>query len=221
MRSLALSLAGALTIVFLADSASAGDPSDAARAAAVLFDEGRRLMETEDYAAACQKLAESQALDPAPDTALNLGVCYQKASQGAFSAAHALARPSEENHLGSARASAPEADGPRPGQTQRVIGLTIGGAGVAGIVTGLVTAFVAKDVYDRSRSLGRPQSEQAFDSANQLATTSNLSLLVGAVAAGAGAIVFFTAPSAKPSAGTTVGVAPTVGGACISVAGRL
>ena len=49
-----------------------------------------------DYAAACPKLAESQSLEPAADTALDLGICYQNASQAAFKLAHDLARSTED-----------------------------------------------------------------------------------------------------------------------------
>jgi hypothetical protein len=43
-----------------------------------LFREGRALMKKGNFAAACPKLEESQRLDPAPGTAVNLGDCYEK-----------------------------------------------------------------------------------------------------------------------------------------------
>ena len=52
-------------------------PAAAQRAEAnLLFDEGRALMSKRDYAQAASKLEQSQQLDPAVGTLLNLGECY-------------------------------------------------------------------------------------------------------------------------------------------------
>jgi hypothetical protein len=222
MRSSLVSAAGALTVVLAASLASADETPDSVRAAALLT-EGRGLMAAEDYAAACPKLAESQALDPAPDTAFDLGICYQKASQAAFKAAHDLARPPEGNAGASAPslALAPEADTQKPGHTQRVAGLVIGGAGVAGLVAGVVTAVMSKSAMDNlsAECPGRvcPSfAQRQIASAHNLASAADISLIGGAVALGAGAIVFFTAPTSK----TVVGMGPATEGAGLSVAGR-
>jgi len=58
-------------------SAQARDPV----AADALFRQARSLMKEGNYAAACPKLAESQRLDPAAGTGINLGDCYQKTGQ--------------------------------------------------------------------------------------------------------------------------------------------
>jgi hypothetical protein len=228
MRLFPLSVAGALMGALSASVASADETPDKVRAAA-LFAEGRRLMAAEEYAAACPKLAESQALDPAPDTAFDLGICYQKASQAAFKVAHDLARPPEQGGgavSAPSRASAPEVEASPPGQTQRVVGLTIGGAGVAGIVAGVISGLMAKSAYDNSvqscsGNLCGPSGVSQRNSAVDLARASNISLVTGAVALGAGAVVFFTAPKSKPGAGTAVGLGPAGDGAAgLSVAGR-
>jgi hypothetical protein len=59
-----------------AQGAAAAGSEDKA-AAQVLFDEGRTLMDAKNYAPACDKFAESQRLDPAYGTQLNLARCYQ------------------------------------------------------------------------------------------------------------------------------------------------
>lgn len=60
----------------LATSSARGDDA-AARAAEVLFSEGRELMRVEKFEEACPKLARSQELTPAVGTLLNLGFCYE------------------------------------------------------------------------------------------------------------------------------------------------
>lgn len=56
-----------------------GDPA----AAQVLFDEGRKAMARGDYASGCPQLAESNRLDPAIGTLLNLADCYEKSGKTA------------------------------------------------------------------------------------------------------------------------------------------
>jgi len=55
---------------------------DAATAQA-LFEEGRSLMQLQQYDRACPKFAESQRLGPASGTLLNLGECYAKQGKSA------------------------------------------------------------------------------------------------------------------------------------------
>ncbi|MGA7123029.1 MAG: hypothetical protein WBY94_23200 [Polyangiaceae bacterium] len=231
MRSFSLSVAASLATVLVANVATADDKTAAAQAA-TLFEEGHRLMVAEDYAAACPKLTESQTIDPAPATAFELGICYQKASQAAFKTGHELASRLPDQPTGAPSipsrtlALASGAEGLAPGQTQRAVGLSLGGAGVAAVLAGVITAAMAKSAYDKvtaecggTISACRQSESSQYNSAMRLAAASTISLLTGAAAVGAGVVVFFTAAQSAPGAGTTVGLGPTAGGAGLSVTG--
>lgn len=69
----------AMTLACLLASPSAF-ASDAAR----LFDEGVKLLDAQRFAEACPKLEESQKLEPAAGTQLNLAACYEKSGRRAL-----------------------------------------------------------------------------------------------------------------------------------------
>jgi hypothetical protein len=81
-RSVSLLVVGLL----LAPGAWAGGASDKPSADA-LFAEGRRLMASGSYAAACEKLSASQRIDPAMGTTLGLADCFEKAGRTASAVA--------------------------------------------------------------------------------------------------------------------------------------
>jgi tetratricopeptide (TPR) repeat protein len=86
-RSMALHptrLAPLAAAILLAVAGQARAQSASSKSAAeALFEEGRRLMDQGSLSEACPRLAESQRLDPAVGTLLNLGLCYEKAGRTA------------------------------------------------------------------------------------------------------------------------------------------
>ena len=60
---------------------AAAQPTEAVKRADALFQEGRRLLDAGDAAAACPKFEESQRLDPGLGTLLNLADCYERTSR--------------------------------------------------------------------------------------------------------------------------------------------
>jgi hypothetical protein len=73
-------LAVAVIALLLPAGVRAQSSSDQA-AAEALFKQGRDLMAAGQYGEGCPKLAESERLDPAPGTLLNLATCYERNGQ--------------------------------------------------------------------------------------------------------------------------------------------
>ena len=98
-------------LLLVTTSAAAGTNSAAAEA---LFDDGRRLFDAEDYESACPKFAESQRLEAATGTLLNLAHCYEKLGRLATAwstwreAAASAAREDQAEREAHARAKAEE-----------------------------------------------------------------------------------------------------------------
>jgi hypothetical protein len=77
-----------LSLLAIAGEAYAADSPSDAKAADVLFQNARAAMNRGDLAAACPQFAESQRLDPAPGTLLNLGECEARAGKVASALGH-------------------------------------------------------------------------------------------------------------------------------------
>jgi hypothetical protein len=67
----------AAAFLALAAPALAQVPSDQAAIARELFDQGRTLMSSHQYAEACKKFEDSERLDPGGGTLLNLALCHE------------------------------------------------------------------------------------------------------------------------------------------------
>jgi hypothetical protein len=96
---LRLWLPAALIVSLASGDARAADPA----AADVLFREGRRAADAGNYITACAKFEESNRLDPAPGTLLNLADCEENRGQLArawqhFEELYDAVPPSDERH---------------------------------------------------------------------------------------------------------------------------
>jgi hypothetical protein len=87
MRAFLVVAPFAISIVTLGSSIASAQTTDPA-AADALFQKGREAAEKGDWATACPKFAESQRLDPAPGTLLNLADCEEHLGQTAFAWEH-------------------------------------------------------------------------------------------------------------------------------------
>jgi hypothetical protein len=103
---------------------------------------------------------------------------------------------------------------PKDGQTQRMIGLGVGGAGAAAAIVGAIFGIVAKSTFDDARNkcggdsknCASPEGFSEGQTAYDQATVSDVAFVGAAALLGAGAYLYFTAPRAG-----TVSVAPSVG----------
>lgn len=110
-------------------------------------------------------------------------------------------------------------------------GLLTGGAGAlvagAGLVVG-VTAFSAWDKpfedgdCDRDTLVCSPEGQAATDKARDRTLLANILVGVGAIAMGAGAVLYLTAPDASPESAQATRITPTLGpnGVGVAISGR-
>lgn len=105
----------------------------------------------------------------------------------------------------SAAAPAPPDARPRPGGTQRTLGLVAGGVGIVGLALGGVFAAQASSKFGDSKAKCRadapnlcsPEGKSLRDDARSAGDVATVSVIVGALFASAGAVLYFTAPSGE------------------------
>jgi hypothetical protein len=111
-----------------------------------------------------------------------------------------------------------------PGRGTRVFGLTLGGAGLAAVITGVGIGFAARASWnsafsdglcDRGTYLCTPAGQDLADTARTRALIANIVGGAGVALIAAGTVLYFTAPHH-----TDLGVTPTPGGAAVHVGGR-
>ncbi len=111
----------------------------------------------------------------------------------------------------------------KPGSsTQKVLGIAALGLGGAGLILGGVTGVLAlgkhKQLKDDCPGGVCPASAQsALDSYHLMGTLSTVGFIVGGVGAAGGAVLFLTAPSAKPAREATL--VPVLGAGYLGVQG--
>jgi hypothetical protein len=112
------------------------------------------------------------------------------------------------------------------GNTMRVLGISLGAAGAAGIVLGSIFGIVAKATYDHAVhneceggdvNFCTEQGVRDGESAHSQATVATVGFVAGAALLVAGAAFYFTAPGDSP---VTVGAAVSSGGGGLAVRGR-
>jgi tetratricopeptide (TPR) repeat protein len=86
------------------------------------------------------------------------------------------------------------------GATQQILGLVIGGAGVVGMGISCVMGLVAKSEFNKAEN----ETDNRYNdsvSAGHLADAASVVFVAGAVATGAGVVIWLTAPRAPVSVG--------------------
>jgi hypothetical protein len=110
-----------------------------------------------------------------------------------------------------------------PGHDRRLFGLTLGGAGIAALATGIGFGFAARSSWHSAFDSGECHhdtnlcsraGQDLVDSAHTRATVANVVGGLGLALIGGGAALYFTAPHRRE-----VGVAPTAGGAAVTIGG--
>jgi hypothetical protein len=217
-------------------TASAQEPADRTATAAGLFDEAKALMDRGNYADACPKLAESQAIDPQVGTMMNLALCYESVGKVASAcqvwreAADAAARKMRPDRAELARQHgdstcprAPQVTVQIADQPQRdALSVTIDGAPLAREQWGLPAVVDAGDHEMRATGEGLQPWSSRFRVEDQQAAAVLVPILAPAASpqASVPAIVASTGQQQQSRViGAGVWVAAGIGAAALAASG--
>ncbi len=118
-----------------------------------------------------------------------------------FAGGTAGARPADGAQAAPIEATKVEDDA-HPGRTQRLAGIVVGGVGVLALGAGGVIGLLAKSADDSASTEAFPAKHDDSLNASHLAQGATVVVGVGAAVAVVGAVLWFTAPSAKASVGS-------------------
>lgn len=106
-----------------------------------------------------------------------------------------------------------------PGRGRRIAGLVISGVGLVGVASGAGLALKARSDYNDAfdgncdpdtKVCKDDESFQATNDARSLANTATVIAIVGGVAVGVGAYLYFSAPSGESSSETALRLTPSI-----------
>lgn len=113
-----------------------------------------------------------------------------------------------------------------PGRTRRLLGLSVGAAGLVGVGVGLAFGAAARSNWnsafddglcDEDTNVCDDEGQDKTDAARTQATISTIAVVAGVALAGAGVVLYLTAPSAGDG-GASARVSPMVGDRELGVA---
>jgi hypothetical protein len=112
------------------------------------------------------------------------------------------APPLAFSELSTKESGSPSGETSRLGETQRILGLTLAGAGVLGLGAASVLAIVAESEWNHAQ--GETGAARAPDSrdAGRIADAATVAVVVGSVVAATGVVLWLTAPTAPVAVGT-------------------
>ncbi len=93
-------------------------------------------------------------------------------------------------------------EGDHPGDSQRIVGLVMGGAGIVAMGAGGILGLVAKAEDDAAAKEKNPARHKDSADASNLADIATVVVVIGTVAGAAGVVAWLTVPKGRAEVGT-------------------